>query len=143
MPAQKQPSHILAQNFAINCQSKPSDVQHISVVRLTLGLVSNIYNAEAAYILGASRGRKKLSTSRHVLHYLAHICFGVNYTALAAYTNRDRTSIAHACERVEDMRDNPQMDKALYFAEYALVSMAQHINPLLAAQDEQDKRIGL
>lgn len=142
MPARKQSKRQLAHNIktarARSHVTATQNLQQMGYVRLTLGLVSAIYRADAAYILGPSRGQQALSTSRQVMHYLVHICFGVNYTELATMTNRDRTSIAHACQRVEDMRDDPKIDKALFFAEMALADMAQHTCPLGdTAQDNE------
>ncbi len=45
--------------------------------------------------------------------YLAHTKFGIPYADVAAYFKRDRTTVAHACQLVEDKRDEVEFDTHL------------------------------
>jgi chromosomal replication initiation ATPase DnaA len=45
--------------------------------------------------------------------YLAHIMLGLSLTEVGDRFGRDRTTVAHACARVEDGRDDPVFDAAV------------------------------
>jgi chromosomal replication initiation ATPase DnaA len=53
--------------------------------------------------------------------YLAHVTFGLSLAQTGRLFLRDRTTVAHACRVVEDLRDDPVMDEALRVLETALV----------------------
>ena len=59
--------------------------------------------------------------------YLAHVGFGLSYTHLGEAFGRDRTTIRHACFRIEDARDDFSLDRALSILEGALRLHAQCI----------------
>ena len=49
--------------------------------------------------------------------YLAHVTCGLSLTEVGQVFARDRTTVAHACSRVEDQRDDPAFDRALELLE--------------------------
>jgi chromosomal replication initiation ATPase DnaA len=69
----------------------------------------------------ADRPRKqRVARARQVAIYLAHVGFSLTYTHLGEAFGRDRTTIRHACGRIEDARDEYGFDRALDFLENAL-----------------------
>jgi chromosomal replication initiation ATPase DnaA len=52
--------------------------------------------------------------------YLAHVTFGLSFSEIGTLFDRDRTTVAHACRVIEDLRDDPAMDKALAILEITL-----------------------
>jgi chromosomal replication initiation ATPase DnaA len=63
---------------------------------------------------------QRVARARQIAIYLAHVGFGLNYTHLGQAFGRDRTTIRHACFRIEDARDEIRFDRALDFLEGAL-----------------------
>ena len=61
----------------------------------------------------ASRGRARVAFARQVAMYLAHTRLGLSYAEAGEYYRRDRTTAAHACRRVEDLREDLQVDTLL------------------------------
>jgi chromosomal replication initiation ATPase DnaA len=57
--------------------------------------------------------------------YLAHVGLGMNLTEVARVFARDRTTVAHACARIEDRRDAAPFDRALDLLEGALRLVSQ------------------
>ena len=55
--------------------------------------------------------------------YLAHVVCGLSLTEVGALFARDRTTVAHACEVVEDRRDDPELDVRLEHLERAVASL--------------------
>ena len=49
--------------------------------------------------------------------YLAHVACGLTLTEVGHLFARDRTTVAHACSRVEDRREEPLFDRALQLLE--------------------------
>jgi chromosomal replication initiation ATPase DnaA len=84
--------------------------------------------------IAASRGTQRVARARQIAIYLAHVGFGLNYTHLGEAFGRERTTIRHACFRIEDARDELKFDRALDFLEGALRA---HVDHLTAAGDAQ------
>jgi hypothetical protein len=57
-----------------------------------------------------SRCCAQAAFARQSAMYLAHIVLGLNYREVGELFRRDRTTAAHACRRVEDRRDDPEID---------------------------------
>ncbi|MEA2758476.1 MAG: hypothetical protein QOH65_1089 [Methylobacteriaceae bacterium] len=70
--------------------------------------------------IAAGRGKQRVARARQIAIYLAHVGFGLNYTHLGEAFGRDRTTIRHACFRIEDARDDFSLDRALSILEGAL-----------------------
>ena len=56
--------------------------------------------------------------------YLAHVVWGLNYSAAGVLFHRDRTTAAHACQVVEDRRDDPAIDRVLQQLECVCLELA-------------------
>jgi len=121
MPALKDPSrlrHLRRTRHDLTEEEMRRQAQY----NLILSYVAAAHHTRPEFLLAASRGSKHLSGARHIANYLAHIVYGMNFTDIGVLAARDRTSIAHGCERVEDLRDGKAHDRALHFAELALQS---------------------
>jgi hypothetical protein len=55
--------------------------------------------------------------------YLAHVVCGLSLTGAGHLFRRDRTTAAHGCSVIEDLRDDPVLDRALTVLEAALASL--------------------
>lgn len=64
-------------------------------------------------VLADHRCSAPVATARHVAMYLAHVELGLPQAEVARAFQRDRSTVAHACRRVEDMRDRPAFDETL------------------------------
>src|SRR5689334_6571183 len=72
-------------------------------------------------------GTQRIARALQIAIYLAHVGFGLSYTHLGEAFGRDRTTIRHACFRIEDARDDFSLDRALSILEGALRLHAQCI----------------
>jgi hypothetical protein len=124
MPAEELEART-SQHWPRSASASKQHAQHIGQILLVLSAVRLVYHAKPRYLLGPSRGGMRLSRARQIMHYLGHVSFGMSYTELGKLTHRDRTSVAHACQRVEDLRDDPSIDKGLFFMELSLNLMAK------------------
>ncbi|MGI9380603.1 MAG: helix-turn-helix domain-containing protein [Methyloligellaceae bacterium] len=85
--------------------------------------VMRIFNIHRSEIRSPSRGPAQVAFARQIAMYLTHICYGLTFTAVGRLFHRDRTTVAHACVVVEDMRDDPDFDYLLSTLETTIRSM--------------------
>ena len=55
--------------------------------------------------------------------YLLHTLYGFSFTLIGAHFSRSRKTVAHACAVVENLRDDPAMDRVLSTLETALARL--------------------
>ena len=83
-------------------------------------LVARAFAIPADDLRQASRCRAPVALARQAAMYLANVAGGVNLTQVGQGFGRDRTTVAHACARIEDLRDDPRFDLSLTLLEGAL-----------------------
>ena len=88
--------------------------------RFIEGLVAAAYRVAPAEMRNRYRGRAGVAFARQTAMYLAHVHLGLTLQRVGAHFGRDRTTVAHACARVEDSRDDRKRDCILACLEAAL-----------------------
>ena len=89
-------------------------------------VVARQYNVSRSDLL-SSRRTANVVRPRQVAMYLAHIGCGLTLTEVGRLFARDRTTVAHACGLIEDLRDAAPFDRTLELLEYAMrLSMPLH-----------------
>lgn len=96
-----------------------------SVCRVIEASVASTLGIGLAELRAQSRGRAAAAFARQTAMYLAHVHFGLSLSQVGRTFGRDRTTVAHACARVEDSRDDPKFDGLLDCLESALDSWKQ------------------
>ncbi|MCA0400611.1 MAG: chromosomal replication initiator DnaA [Proteobacteria bacterium] len=61
-----------------------------------------------------------VAAARQTAIYFAHVFFAANLTRAGRMVGRDRTTARHACARIEDWRDDADIDRAFNLFEPAL-----------------------
>lgn len=92
--------------------------------RVCAATAANWRAVPQAALAAPSRRGANIAFARQCGAYLAHTVFRVGFTDIGAVFRRDRTTIRHACARVEDRRDDIGIDRALGFVEAALQQWA-------------------
>jgi hypothetical protein len=89
--------------------------------------------AISSQIIVHKRGRPTLDRSKQLAAYLVHVSLSVQFTSLSSYLKCDRATVEAACGRIEDLRDNRQLDQLIHLYETALIAWvdAFEINPNL------------
>ncbi|MEL7391936.1 MAG: helix-turn-helix domain-containing protein [Pseudomonadota bacterium] len=95
---------------------------------LAVSLVAYTLEIRAEEILQPERGPRELVRARQVAMYLTHVGLGMSLSRVAIAFERDRSTVAHACHRIEEMRDDPAYDTWLEALELGIATVA----PLLA-----------
>lgn len=93
--------------------------------RLVEYSISTVFQISPYEMRAKQRRRENVAFARQVAMYLAHVAGGISQREVGRIFARDRTTVAHACARVEDMRDDPAFDRCLSFLEIALMSASR------------------
>lgn len=78
-----------------------------------LALVSRQRAVPPPLLLDRTRGDASVAGARQLAMYLTHVVLRRSYAEVGQFFGRDRTTVAHACARVEDLRDRPEIDAEL------------------------------
>lgn len=89
------------------------------------GTVATVFDVDAELLACPTRGRAHVALARQVAMYLAHVGCELSLTAVGRLFGRDRSTVAHACRRIENAREGPQFDRALAVLECSVRMMVQ------------------
>ncbi|MBS0385128.1 MAG: chromosomal replication initiator DnaA [Proteobacteria bacterium] len=106
-----------------------SRAQDAAKARLSADIVGYALGVSGADIMAAEKGAPETAFARQVAMYLCYIAFEISLARVASAFARDRSTVSHACHRIEDRRDEPQFDRWIE----SLEAMAR-CAPLGAAQ---------
>jgi chromosomal replication initiation ATPase DnaA len=79
-------------------------------------------------IYASSRRSACAAFARQSAMYLAHVAFGLSYSEIGRAFGRDRTTAAHACQLVEDRRDDPGVDATLATLEHVFAALRRRLD---------------
>lgn len=85
--------------------------------------VAQVFNVELSALTLPTRGKKRVALARQAAMYLAHIACGLNLKETGTLFSRDRTTVAYACEVIEDRRDDPVFDHAMQLLEWIIPAL--------------------
>lgn len=88
--------------------------------RLVETAVAAVARVPVPLLRARTRGGKAAALARQTAMYLAHVGFGFSLTRVRICFGRDRTTVRHACERIEDRRDDPALEFGLDALQAAL-----------------------
>lgn len=102
------------------------DMQHIRrMYRVLIQSIALVFEIDEHHLEGTTRGKAPIARARQVAMYMAHIGWRMTLTDVGRLFGRDRTTVAHACEAIEDLRDDPGFDRRLDLLEKALRCLAE------------------
>jgi chromosomal replication initiation ATPase DnaA len=91
-------------------------------VHIVTSLVCSAFNLSQDQLFAGSRGAARIAFARQVAMYIAHVWLGLSLSEVGRRFGRDRTTVAHACEVIEERRDDPRIDALLDVIESAVTS---------------------
>lgn len=89
-------------------------------IGVAVGLVAAIQGVSPDDILTPSRNQARIALARQLAMYMTHVALGCSLTTTGRLFKRHRTTVSHACGRIEDMRDDKKFDQALNTLEAVL-----------------------
>lgn len=82
--------------------------------------VSVVFEIDIGELHAPTRRSARAAFARQVAMYLSHVACGLSLAEVSSVFARDRSTVAHACELVEDRRDDPVLDAKLEYLERAV-----------------------
>jgi len=95
-------------------------LESIALSRLIIQAVASAFGISEQELRASTRREAAVSFARQVAMYLAHVACGYSLTEVGLLFNRDRTTAAYACRKIEDSRDDPDLDFCLDCLESAV-----------------------
>lgn len=92
-------------------------------VFLLAQLVAQERHVALSNMLRRSRGSGHAASARQLAIYLAHVLLGRPQDIIAELFQRDRTTIAHAVQAIEDLRDTETFEAEIRRIESRLVTI--------------------
>lgn len=75
--------------------------------------VAGVTGVKLAEITSHRRGGAAASFARQMALYLCHLVFELNAYQLAVAFDRDRATVRHAFRRIEELREDRELDRTL------------------------------
>jgi chromosomal replication initiation ATPase DnaA len=76
-------------------------------------IVAHVYDVTLEELRGRQRGGRRAALARQVAMYLSHTALRISVADVARAFMRHRSTAHHALRHVEDLRDDPAMDRTL------------------------------
>ena len=92
-------------------------------------------------LAASSRRSSYIAFARQSAMYLAHVSFGLNYSEVGRAFGRDRTTAAHACQLIEDRRDDPAVDAVLGSLENACGTLRRKLGAQMQVQAQVQAQV--
>lgn len=86
------------------------DLQRAQLVVAAVGLE---FGTPYMEVKSKSKGRTDICFARQVAMYLMNVAYGVSLTRIGKTFNRDRSTAGHACNVIEDCREDPLVDEKI------------------------------
>ena len=86
---------------------------------LVMRCVSMCLDVPIRTMMRPGRGRAREVLARHICMYLLHVVFSLSPGVIGCLFRKDRTTVVHACRRIEDRRDKAAFDAFLHALEVA------------------------
>ena len=80
---------------------------------LIVSAVAAEFSVPEAGILGQRKGKSEISYGRQIAMYLMHCIFGTTKSRIAEVFGRHFSTVSHACNVIEERRDDPVLDRKL------------------------------
>ena len=102
------------------CMRRPKAFAAPDRVDMAQAIVAHAYGVSMEEIRGPLRARPRASHARQVAMYLTHVVLSQSLSEVGRAFGRDRTTASYACNRIEDLRDDPDVDRTLGWMEIVL-----------------------
>ena len=92
-----------------------------------VALVAADRHVPTLLLLHPSRCSADVAEARQLAMYLMHVVLGRSYAKIGRFFGRDRTTVSHACARIEDRRDAAAFEARVARLEARIVGIGEAV----------------
>jgi len=93
-------------------KNRPSDIAQI--------MVAQVYDVTVEDLRARTRRHPRTALARQIAMYLSHIVLRMSFAEIGTAFGRRRSTACHALHHIEDLRDDPELDRTLLQLEVLL-----------------------
>lgn len=107
--------------------STPSYPDALAPLRagMTQIVVAHAYGVALDDIRAPKRGAPQAAFARQIAMYLVHVVFAMDVAQVGRSFGRDPSTACHAIQRVEELREDPELNRTLGWLEAMLRGVAE------------------
>lgn len=106
-----------APDFRAPLRGSTRNEEVIEICERVQDIISACFAISGRDLRDTRRSRAEIARARQIGMYLAHVTIGLQMQEVGDGFQRDRTTVAHACHVVEDLRDDPDFEEVLHMIE--------------------------
>jgi len=92
---------------------KEKNAQDVQRAQLIIAAVTLEFGTPHLDIDSKNRGGNDVCFARQMSMYLMNVIYGISLTRIGRVFNRDRSTASHACNVIEDYREDPLIDQKI------------------------------
>ncbi|MET3662647.1 helix-turn-helix domain-containing protein [Aquamicrobium ahrensii] len=120
-PIPDDPVHLTTEPEAGDCPGhvlpKRKDEIALEVCECLIDIASALFALSSKELRKAGRTSQPVSRVRQIAMYVAHVVLRMTMSDVGRGFGRDRTTVMHACQTIEDLRDDPEFDRVVHMFE--------------------------
>ena len=115
------PQDALGRKLSPVCDERVNDI-----CECVMDIVAALFNVSGKELRAAGRSSTDVSRVRQIAMYVTHVVLGLSMKEVGRGFGRDRTTVMHACQLVEDMRDDVDFDRIVHITERVTAAAFRH-----------------
>ena len=93
--------------------SKRRDEVAVEMCECLIDIAAAYFSVSSKELRSAGRNSMTASRVRQIAMYIAHVVLRLTQAEVGRGFGRDRTTVAHACQVIEDMRDDMEFERVV------------------------------
>ncbi|MHC1549708.1 helix-turn-helix domain-containing protein [Phyllobacterium sp. K27] len=103
--------------LTVIAQDDTLDERPFQICDHVLDILSALFNISGGDLRSNSRCEQAVARVRQIGMYVVHVTLGMSMTKVGRVFGRDRSTVAHACHLIEDMREDADFDRIVHMVE--------------------------
>ncbi len=117
----KQPSRPVAEKEVVAAHFQPTakrrDEAALEMCECLIDIAAALFSVSSKELRKPGRTALPVSRVRQIAMYVAHVVLRMTMSEVGAGFGRDRTTVLHACQVIEDLRDDPEFERLVQMVE--------------------------
>ncbi len=97
--------------------AKRRDEIGVEICECLIDIVAAFFSVSSKELRKSGRTAVPVSRVRQIAMYVAHVVLQLTQAEVGRGFGRDRTTVLHACQVIEDMRDDQEFDRVVHVVE--------------------------